>query len=82
MAAGLSLLAVLVLATSASAARAWVLWRRVDSFDSRGALVSSPTDVGATYTTSAECITGIDGLERRWQGGQAVACAMRGPGSS
>ena len=40
---------------------------------SQGALVSSPTDVGATYTTSAECMTAIDGLERRWRGGQAVA---------
>jgi hypothetical protein len=64
---------LLALATSASAECACALWQRVDSFDSRGALVSSPTDVGATYTTSAECITAIDGLERRWQGGQAVA---------
>ena len=65
-------LGILALATSASAECAWVLWQRVDSFDSRGALVSSPTDLGATYTTSAECITAIDGLEHRRQRGQAV----------
>ena len=65
-------LGILALATSASAECAWVLWQRVDSFDSRGALVSSPTDLGATYTTSAECITAIDGLEHRQQRGQAV----------
>ena len=61
-----------VLATSTSAECAWVLWQRVDSFDARGALVSSPTSFGATYTTSAECITAIDGLEHRRQRGQAV----------
>jgi hypothetical protein len=46
----LALLCLLTL-TAASAECAWVLWQRVDSFDSRGALVSSPTDVGATYTS-------------------------------
>ena len=65
-------LGLLTLATSASAECAWVLWQRVDSFDSRGALVSSPTDVGATYTTAAECITAIDGLERRRQSPHSV----------
>jgi hypothetical protein len=49
-----------------------VLWQRDDSFDARGALVSSPTEVFATYTTSAECITAIDGLERQWQRQQVV----------
>jgi hypothetical protein len=63
---------LLVMATSASAECAWVLWQRVDSFDARGALVSSPTSVGATYTTSAECITAIDRLEGQWQSPQAV----------
>ena len=42
-----------------------MLWQRIDTFDARGALVSSPTEVGASYTTSTECITAIDGLERR-----------------
>jgi len=56
---------LLALGTSASAECAWVLWQRIDTFDAPGALVSSPTEVGATYTTSAECITAIDGLERR-----------------
>jgi hypothetical protein len=59
-------------AISASAEFAWALWQRVDSFDARGALVSSATEVGATYTTSATCITAIDGLERRWQSPQTV----------
>ncbi len=68
----LVLLCLPVLATSASAECAWVLWQRVDSFDARGALVSSPTSVGAAYTTSAECITAIDKLERQWQSPQAV----------
>ncbi len=63
---------LLALTTSASAECAWVLWQRVDSFDARGALVSSPTSVGATYTRSAECITAIDRLERQWQSPQAV----------
>ena len=56
---------LLAIATSASAECAWVLWQRIDTFDAPGALVSSPTEVGATYTTSAECITAIDRLERR-----------------
>ncbi len=63
---------ILAFATSASAECAWVLWQRVDSFDARGTLVPSPTSVGATYTTSAECITAIDTLERQWQSPQAV----------
>jgi len=57
----------LALAPSAFAEFAWVLWQRDDSFDARGALVSSATAVFATYTTSAECVTAIDGLERQWQ---------------
>jgi hypothetical protein len=63
---------ILAFATSVSAECAWVLWQRVDSFDARGALVSSPTSVGATYTTSAECVAAIDGLERRRQSPQTV----------
>ena len=61
----LALLCLLAFASSASAECAWVLWQRIDTFDAPGALVSSPTEVGATYTTSAECITAIDGLEQR-----------------
>jgi hypothetical protein len=61
---------ILALATSASA-EAWV-WQRDDSFDARGALISSSTEVFATYTTSAECITAIDELERLWQLPQVV----------
>jgi len=68
----LALLYLLALAPSASAGSAWVLWQRDDSFDARGALVSSPTEVFATYRTSAECITAIDGLERQWQRPQVV----------
>jgi hypothetical protein len=63
---------VLALVTSALAECAWVLWQRIDTFDAPGALVSSPTEVGATYTTSAECVTAIDGLERRRQSPQTV----------
>ena len=48
-----------------------VLWQRIDTFDARGALDSPPAEVGATYTTSAECITAIDKLERR-QSSQTV----------
>jgi len=68
----LASLCLLALATPASADCAWVLWQRIDSFDAPGALVSSPTEVGATYTTSAECVTAIDGLERRRQSSQTV----------
>jgi hypothetical protein len=68
----LIVLMVLALATSASAECAWVLWQRIDTFDAPGALVSSLTEVGATYTTSAECVTAIDGLERRRQSPQTV----------
>jgi len=63
---------LLAIASPAHAECAWVLWQRVDSFDARGALVSSATEVGAAYTTSATCITAIDGLERRWQSPQTV----------
>jgi hypothetical protein len=72
MRALLTLLSVLTFAASAHAECAWVLWQRIDTFDAPGALVSSPTEVGATYTTSAECITAIDGLERRRQSSQTV----------
>ena len=68
----LALVCLLALAPSASAGSAWVLWQRDDSFDARGVLVSSPTEVFATYRTSAECITAIDGLERQWQRQQVV----------
>ena len=68
----LALACVLAFTTSASAECAWVLWQRIDTFDAPGALASSPTEVGATYTTSVECITAIDGLERRQQSPQAV----------
>jgi hypothetical protein len=67
----LALFFLLIFATSAPAECAWVLWQRIDTFDARGALVSSPNEIGATYTTSAECITAIDGLERR-QSSQTV----------
>ena len=45
-----------------------MLWQRDDSFDARGSPVSSsPTEVFATYTISAECVLAIDELERQWQ---------------
>jgi hypothetical protein len=68
----LATLCLLALAAPAAVEGAWVLWQRDDSFNARGALVSSPTEVFATYTTSAECITAIDGLERQWQTPLAV----------
>ena len=68
----LATLCLLAFAASASAEGAWVLWQRDDSFDARGALVSSPTEGFATYATSAECITAIDGLEREWERPQVV----------
>jgi hypothetical protein len=68
----ISLVCLLALAASASADCAWVLWQRGDSFDARGALVSSPTAIFATYTTSAECIAAIGRLERQWQEQETV----------
>jgi hypothetical protein len=59
----------IALATSASAECVWMWWQQVDS---REALASSATDVGATYTTSRKCTTGINELELRWDRPQAV----------
>jgi hypothetical protein len=77
----LATLCLLALAEPAAVEGAWVLWQRDDSFNARGALVSSPTEVFATYTTSAECITRSTDLSAsgklRWR----LSCETLGPGS-